>query len=201
MSLTDDEWIAFEAYDWDNDKQFTDGLATVIRSAPATAGPLTDAQQREVECNARLYFYSRKVQKNAVYADYATWLQQRHTSDAAGPEESIVAASEKSRSSTPQRTGTTSPPTTSGSPSLVPTPASATDIASPPAPSNTPYPSSFAHIIELITSGKEIPGIKRIPNITLGDAAASQSERAVRSKPWERGIGRGGGGGVGEFGL
>lgn len=47
------------------------------------------------------------------------------------------------------------------------------------------YPQSFAHIVELITSGKEIPGIRQIPNIALGETAASKSQIPARRKPWE----------------
>lgn len=48
-----------------------------------------------------------------------------------------------------------------------------------------PYPKSFNDIVELITSGKPIPGIKEIPDV-VNDAPASVSARAERKKPWER---------------
>ena len=48
-----------------------------------------------------------------------------------------------------------------------------------------PYPTSFAHIVELITSGKPIPGVKEIPDtVLLGQETESKHER--RKKPWER---------------
>lgn len=49
---------------------------------------------------------------------------------------------------------------------------------------STPYPTSFAEIVELITSGKPIPGIREIPN-TLNAAPPTQSTVQQRRKPWE----------------
>ena len=47
------------------------------------------------------------------------------------------------------------------------------------------YPSSFAHIVELITTGQPIPGIQEIPDTVLtGHDLASEKPR--RRKPWEK---------------
>lgn len=47
------------------------------------------------------------------------------------------------------------------------------------------YPSSFAHIVELITTGQPIPGIQEIPDTVLtGHDIASEKPR--RRKPWEK---------------
>ena len=51
----------------------------------------------------------------------------------------------------------------------------------PPAP----YPTSFSQIVELITSGKLIPGIKEVPDTVL-QGQASRSMTAKRKKPWEK---------------
>lgn len=47
-----------------------------------------------------------------------------------------------------------------------------------------PYPPTFADIVELITSGKPIPGIKEIPPTLLTDQA-SKPTASKRRKPWE----------------
>lgn len=47
------------------------------------------------------------------------------------------------------------------------------------------YPSSFAHIVELITTGKPIPGIQEIPDTVLTGHDIS-SEKPRRRKPWEK---------------
>jgi len=53
--------------------------------------------------------------------------------------------------------------------------------AEPPAP----YPTSFAHIVELISSGKPIPGIKEIPPTVL-EGQGTPAVREKRKKPWEK---------------
>lgn len=47
------------------------------------------------------------------------------------------------------------------------------------------YPSSFAHIVELITTGQPIPGIQNIPDTVLTGHDRS-SEKPRRRKPWEK---------------
>lgn len=52
-------------------------------------------------------------------------------------------------------------------------------------PQEPMYPSSFAHIVELITTGQPIPGIQQIPDTVLtGHDTSSQKPR--RLKPWEK---------------
>lgn len=47
------------------------------------------------------------------------------------------------------------------------------------------YPSSFAHIVELITTGQPIPGIQQIPDTVLTGHDTS-SAKPKRLKPWEK---------------
>ena len=49
----------------------------------------------------------------------------------------------------------------------------------------TPYPTSFSQIVELITCGEQVPGIKDVPNTVL-EGQASQPTTAERKKPWEK---------------
>jgi hypothetical protein len=76
-------------------------------------------------------------------------------------------------------------------------------VQAPPAPANTeaaggilpattnpneppaPYPTSFAHIVELVTTGQPIPGIKQIPDTVL-TGQGTESMKAKRKKPWEK---------------
>jgi hypothetical protein len=53
----------------------------------------------------------------------------------------------------------------------------------PPAP----YPTSFAHIVELVTSGQPIPGIKDIPDTILA-GQGSAAAHTKRKKPWEKDV-------------
>ena len=47
-----------------------------------------------------------------------------------------------------------------------------------------PYPMTFNHIVELITNGKPVPGVREIPN-TLLEGQASEAKQEKRKKPWE----------------
>jgi len=49
---------------------------------------------------------------------------------------------------------------------------------------DTPYRKSFAEVVELITAGKPIPGIKEIPDVVL-EPPKEGSKVPVRRKPWE----------------
>jgi hypothetical protein len=60
---------------------------------------------------------------------------------------------------------------------ILPTPATPGELPS--------YPTSFAHIVELITSGQPIPGIKEIPPTVL-DGQGTQANKPRRKKPWEK---------------
>ena len=44
---------------------------------------------------------------------------------------------------------------------------------------------SLEEIVEHVAQGKEVPGIKKIPKVTLGMDQASTSQAEVRKKPWE----------------
>jgi hypothetical protein len=44
---------------------------------------------------------------------------------------------------------------------------------------------SYQEVVELIQSGKPIPGIKEIPNTVL-DGQGTQSTQPRRRKPWEK---------------
>ena len=56
-----------------------------------------------------------------------------------------------------------------------------TNSSEPPAP----YPTSFSQMVELITTGQPIPGIKEIPDTVL-EGRASQATPVRRKKPWEK---------------
>lgn len=59
-----------------------------------------------------------------------------------------------------------------------------TEEPPPPYTSPPPYPHSFSHLVELITTGQTIPGIKEVPN-TLLTGQESKAVESKRRKPWE----------------
>jgi hypothetical protein len=74
----------------------------------------------------------------------------------------------------------TSTPASAGPADGIP-PAPSSNPSEPPAP----YPTSFAHIVELVTTGQPIPGIKDIPSTVLV-GQGTQAEKTRRKKPWEK---------------
>lgn len=95
------------------------------------------------------------------FTAYKAWLS-------GGPSESNPAEAVSEQSNEPS-TGTTVATTES---SALPEPA---------------YPTSFAHIVELITTGQPIPGIQQIPDTVL-EGHDIASERPRRRKPWEKDV-------------
>lgn len=58
----------------------------------------------------------------------------------------------------------------------------------PPPPhdpeATAPLPMSFAHIVELITTGQPIPGIREVPD-KISEEEVSESAKENKKKPWE----------------
>lgn len=74
----------------------------------------------------------------------------------------------------------TAPATSSSSQSALP---SATET--PSSSEQAPYPTSFAQIVELISTGQPIPGIKEVPS-TILEGQSSETTAQTRRKPWEK---------------
>ena len=58
------------------------------------------------------------------------------------------------------------------------------DLAQVDTEEQPPYPMTFNEIVELITAGKPVPGVKEIPDTVL-EGRASESTSSGRKKPWE----------------
>lgn len=54
-----------------------------------------------------------------------------------------------------------------------------------PATNETPYSSNYQELVDLIVSGKPVPGIKEIPDTVLSDQK-SEAKASQRLKPWEK---------------
>lgn len=52
-------------------------------------------------------------------------------------------------------------------------------------PEEPPYPTSFAHIVDLITQNKPIPGIQEVPDTVLEPGSSKRDRVLRRKKPWE----------------
>ena len=123
---------------------------------------------------------SRKYNKTIDFDSYKAYRSARNRPPPTPPSSTNVLASSIVDEVIPDPASTSTPTSapTSEPSGIMPAPNSPSE---PPAP----YPTSFAHIVELITSGKPVPGIKEIPPTVLeGQGTAASKPR--RKKPWEK---------------
>lgn len=53
--------------------------------------------------------------------------------------------------------------------------------------SDAPYSSNYQELVDMIVSGKPVPGIKEIPDTVLSEEK-SESHAEMRTKPWEKSV-------------
>lgn len=135
---------------------------------------------------AQCFYLSRKKSISIDFDAYKAYLAAKHTAQVP----TAQVPSETAPQSTP--TATSSEHAGNAHDELDVPPASPspdTNTTTPPPSSDkgaaAPYPPTFAEIVELITSGAPIPGIKEIPP-TLLTSQATKPSVAKRRKPWEK---------------
>ncbi|KAI5800223.1 hypothetical protein DFH27DRAFT_73355 [Peziza echinospora] len=175
---------AFEAvlsYNWDADEEFQAGIQPILASleSPDRAAELT--------LQAKCYFYSRKTDIPIPFEQFKQYASARGLAEAEAHDAPTTPASVNTNNTlqisnldpslTPSNAIPPPPPPTPMTPS--PPEASASSPVD-----KTPYPTSFAHIVELIMTGQPIPGIREIPN-KISEQKPSESVKSQRKKPWE----------------
>ncbi|KAH7025450.1 hypothetical protein B0J12DRAFT_746219 [Macrophomina phaseolina] len=190
-STAESIYAQVDNYPWDTDAEFQSGLGAILGSTAS------QDQAVELALRARCFYYSRKY--NAP-VDFDAYKAYRATAPSPSPvpttaTNGLTPASlpaTPSPGQTPPLGSTATFPAATNTTAPTSTPAAA---APPPPPSGqqqqqeeAPYPTSFAHIVELITTGQPIPGIKEIPDTVL-EGQGSASTASKRKKPWEKDIG------------
>lgn len=152
-----------ESYPFTTDPEFQSGLTTILSSSPSQDPDL-------LTLRARCFFFSRKQNVPIDFSSYISWRSAQNlppvTTSNPGPE---------FPSSKPETNGI------SGQRSEQNVDVQRETEQQPSAP----YPSSFSQIVELITKGEPIPGIKEVPD-TLLTGQESAATIAKRKKPWEK---------------
>ncbi|KAK7535645.1 hypothetical protein IWX49DRAFT_264204 [Phyllosticta citricarpa] len=180
-----------DGYPWDSDREFQGGLSAILGSNPSAD------QAIELTLRARCFYYTRKFN---ILVDFDAYKAYRASIPSPSPITAVTTnglatpTSSSSTSASPQprpQLQPAAPPSSSASPQPQTSSSSAAASASAPAasssggPDDAPYPTSFAHIVELITTGQPIPGIKEIPDTVLeGQGTVPAADK--RRKPWER---------------
>lgn len=131
------------------------GLSAILGSATAPS------QIQSLTLRARCFYYSRK---HSIPIDFEAY--KKH-----------YIGTHPDTSATSSNPSSTSSAATAGT---------ATTISSVRKPEdNPPYPTSFAEVVALITTGAPIPGIKEIPPTVLSEQA-TKPVASKRRKPWEK---------------
>ncbi|KAL1613481.1 hypothetical protein SLS54_010578 [Diplodia seriata] len=177
-----------DSYPWDTDAEFQSGLGAILGSTASSE------QAVELALRARCFYYSRKFNTPVDFDAYKAYRASTPTPSAVpttapnglAPVDLLPATPSPSRTPPPppppHGAGTTSAPTSSA-PAAQPA-----ETQQQQQQQEAPYPTSFAHIVELITTGQPIPGIKEIPDTVLeGQGTAPVASK--RKKPWEKDVG------------
>ena len=147
-----------ESYPFSTDPEFQSGLSNIL-SSNATQDP------ELLTLRARCFYFARKHHVSIDFESYKIWRSEQNLPR--------VTANREAATET-QTNGITQEIEKS----------EVTSVQEPNEPA-APYPSSFSRIVDLITKGEPIPGIKEIPD-TLLVGQESSPATAKRKKPWEK---------------
>ncbi|KAI9372393.1 hypothetical protein BJX61DRAFT_534005 [Aspergillus egyptiacus] len=157
-------------YPFISDPEFAQGLAIILGHPDIPASEKEIGRNDALVLQAKCYYFTRKkklVSPVNVEA-YRAWLEARPLADNLTAQVTVAAQRGAGSSATP-----------------LPPKSEKTEERSNPASLEPAYPTSFAHIVELITTGQPIPGIQQIPD-TLLTGQGAPSARQKRRKPWEK---------------
>ncbi|KAJ5343352.1 hypothetical protein N7541_008209 [Penicillium brevicompactum] len=148
-----------QSYPFSSDAEFANGLSIILGHPETPASEAEMNRDDDLVLQAKCFFFSRKEQLSPAidFAAFKSWV----AGTAQVPEtiETTQTSTESSKPTSPDDGNATN--------------------------TEPVYPSSFAHIVELITTGQPIPGIQEIPDTVLtGHDIASEKPR--RRKPWEK---------------
>ncbi|KAG5958745.1 hypothetical protein E4U58_005266 [Claviceps cyperi] len=187
----DDIFHAFDAYPWTKDKSFLSGLSAILGPQNSSCPPSSArGSPADMAIHARIFYYAQRIGVQIDFTRYTAWLawNPHHTPPQVLPDE-YLASSPSSPSS--KATGAA----TTATESLLPWQQAApkADLyvdrrAGVEAAAGEPsYPVGFAEMLQLLSEGKEIPGIRQIPNTVARDSSVKPTgARAAPRKPWEK---------------
>lgn len=164
-----------KSYPFNTDSEFANGLSIILGHPDVPASETEINRNDDLVLQAKCFYFSRYATSRIIlirdwhsvltrkedlsppldFAAFKVWLAQG--AGAVQSSHPSVQPGEPSMLSNPTRTSAQEPT----------------------------YPSSFAHIVELITTGQPIPGIQQIPDTVLTGHDTS-SEQPKRLKPWEK---------------
>lgn len=187
-SLTDNDAVfrAFDSYPWTKDKAFMVSFSSSSSFSPVCQiTPTTDQTQSglhailgdpnspnqqgspaDMAIHARIFYYSQRVGVSIDFAAYQAWLAERP--DHAPP--SILPPEYLSSSNGGDAGPAAAAPLLDWQKAAPKAELYVDRAAAAAAAEDQPaYPMAFAEMIKLLQEGKEVPGIRQIPNTIIRD--------------------------------
>lgn len=188
----EDVYKQFLNYDFGADDDFVTGLQEIIdghveslREQDPLATVLA-ADRAQLTDQAKVFFFCLKTGNILELDEYRVWLARGgNRYKKSGQIEEIeegptggeqTAKGEQTQAAIGDGTNATSLDTTSQAPE---------GTASQAPEGTAPYSSNYQNVVELILAGKEVPGIKEIPDTVLPEQQ-SEAQASQRKKPWEK---------------
>ncbi|KAI1637465.1 hypothetical protein F4809DRAFT_604538 [Biscogniauxia mediterranea] len=203
---------AFDSYPWQKDRVFITQLSEALRTITPDGSSLSEAalqarvarfqQQTKIEVNAEAYkqWLSQNNQSPPSLVSQQTLTVEAMTTP--DPKDRklahlLVELGDPLGQSALQQQSAPAPAVPPAAADAPPVPSwqSAAPTAelyvkkdaSPSNPDKEPYPKKFEEIIEFLQTGKEIPGIRKIPDTVIEDPSITTHGRlAAPLKPWEK---------------
>ncbi|KAK1761242.1 hypothetical protein QBC47DRAFT_369461 [Echria macrotheca] len=186
----------FDDYPWVRDKSFLQGLVAML-------GPLSNGFERQkalgVTLQARIWWYKSRIGLDVDRSAYETWYSSSSSSSSSASVDSTLLDKVEelqrrlgiaSSSSSPEQQRQNLPAWMVEAPQKVDLRKKADDGQEEKGNSSSqdaPYPAHFQAIIEAVTTGKAVPGVREIPNTVIRQPGILPvGKMQAPRKPWER---------------
>ncbi|KAK3315137.1 hypothetical protein B0H66DRAFT_564612 [Apodospora peruviana] len=178
----------FDAYPWGRDRPFLQGLVAML-------GPLQPGFDREkalgISLQARIWWYKSRLDVEIDRAAYEAYLAAADPSAHLCPDPSLLIKVGDIQQRMASATAAPALPSWQLQAPKVDPNKKADDGASSHdgkgGGQDAPYPDHFQAIIEAVTTGKPVPGVREIPNIVVRPAGITPvGKMQAPQKPWEK---------------
>ncbi|KAK0634525.1 hypothetical protein B0T17DRAFT_8657 [Bombardia bombarda] len=174
----------FDAYPWARDRPFLQGLIAML-------GPITASTDRQkalgITLQARIWWYKSRMDVAIDRSAYERYIEQDASTC---PDPMLLTKSDEIQ----RRMGATTPRPLPELPSwqldapkVDPSKKASDHRVQETGGGGAPYPESFQAIIEAVTTGKSVPGVREIPNTVVRQPGISPvGKMQAPQKPWEK---------------
>ncbi|KAJ2972878.1 hypothetical protein NQ176_g6908 [Zarea fungicola] len=192
-SLTDQDAIfrAFDSYPWTKDTAFMRQLtiSNLQSGLHAILGDPNSPNQQgspaDMATHARIFYYTQRIGVNIDFTSYQSWLtsnRDSHVPPNILPPEYLRNGRDNAAATVSQATSVLDWQKAAPKTDLYVDRSAAAAAGEQPA-----YPMAFAEMIKLLQEGREVPGIRQIPNTIVRDPTVKPvGARSAPRKPWEK---------------